>query len=323
MSQPDKKNKRRVVMVIGLIGISAMVYTAISYQTKHNHRTLRGTQPVGEAQSQVGEPDSSQANQTSQGAPSLPADARIPSNIPPAMLKAMQERGMSVDQLRGSGKGSSTMSGMAGANNPMDTNTSMANDGQFPEAMQKALAERNAQKAQGTQSANNNTTAPARMGMQSANTNQFPAYIYQGVTHMKSHKNKPLIARMDSYMNTLSQNPNDVQALMDLSQIFQEHGMEGSKYLLQRATTTAPSNPKVAHLYGIALSKSFDSEEAAKQMERSLGLEDNPLVRYDIALLYRYQLNQPKLAKEYLEQALTAKNLDPSLKDQIQRELKR
>ena len=310
MSQLEKKKKGIIVMGLAIVSVLAIVYFAVSYQTEHNHRTA-GKKPqqsnefnvVEEIESQ-GTPNAMTAS--NKNGPSLSADAKLPSDIPPAMLKAMQERGMTVDDLRGSGKGSSTTNG----------SNAMAN-GEFPDAMQKALAERNAQKSK-------TTPATSNMGMQAGGAKQFPAYIYQGVKHIENHKNKDQIALINGYMDILATDPNNVGALVSAADAFAQHNdIQSATFLLQRATTSEPSNAHVAYLYGAVLNKNFDSEATAQQWERSLSLEENPRVRYELALLYRYQLNQADLAKQYLKKALTAENIDSALKGNIQRELKR
>jgi len=305
MSNSEKKTKGRIAIVLGLIAISVIVYVAVSYQIEHNHRPSNMAQAPQRQVVKAVAPQNNASAKDKDGAPSLPTNAQLPSNIPPAMLKAMQDRGMSVDQLRGSGKGASTM-----------------NNKEFPDAMQKALAERNARAMPGTPDAK---TAPAGMGMQSANTStQFPAFVATGIKHIEAHQSKDQIALIDSYMDTLSKNPNDVDILIDASQLFLKHNdIQTATYFLQRATTAAPSNAEAAYLYGAALNKNFNSEETAQQWERSLGIQENPVVRYELALLYRYQLNQPELAKQYLEKALSFPKLDSTLKGNIQRELKR
>ena len=335
MSQAEKK-KKGLVIIIGLLAITLITYVAVSYQMKHSHRASNIThtpkrQVVESVAQQNMASNSTSTNTvantiaatthtTDEGsASSLPADAQLPSTIPPAMLKAMQERGMSVDELRNGGKAKgSAMSGMSGS----AMSEKNMGEGQFPEAMQKALAEQQANTQAPKDNATQSTTP--QMKMQAPQTEQFPPFIYQAVKHVQNHKIKEQMTLLDNNLNAIIANPNDVQALVSTSDIFLKHNeIQGSKYFLEKATIVAPSDAHIAYIYGQTLTKNFESEEAAKQWERSLSIQDNPHVRLDLARLYRYQLNQPELAKESLKKALTLPNLSSSLRNEIQRELDR
>lgn len=333
MSQAEKKKKARIVTIIAFLGVAAIAYLAIDYQKKHNHTPSSKAQAPQQLQvvERVGPQDNTPstivspkknmpASVATDKAVSLAANTQLPSDIPPAMLEAMQERGMTVEQLRGSGKGSATM------NNPKNS-PAMDKDmsgKEFPSAMQKALAERNAT-TQAKTPEQNPLGTPEEMRIEIAPpASQFPPYVYQAVTHVGNHKMKEQIALLTRNMDVLAFNPNDVQVLVNTSNIFLSHNeIKAAQYLLERATIAAPSDAHIAYLYGLTLSKNFESEKAAKQWERSLHIKDTPQVRLDLALLYRYQLNQPKLAKENLEKALTLPDLKSSLRNEIQRELDR
>ncbi len=346
MSSIEKKNKGRIVILFALIGVFAMVYVSYSYKTKHNHSVAESIAEVAPKEKfQVVESvDSADTNNEKSAesmaqndavaskeshkntTPSLPKDAKLPANIPPAMLKAMQERGMDIDDLRGNAKsgsmGKGSMGNMgAGTDGTMAANMEGKN---FPEAMQKALAERNAQQANQANQANNPNAVGAGETAHNDTQKQFPAFIYQAIKHVENHQNNEQIAQIKLYLDTLEKDPLHVQTLINFSNLFLSHNeIQGATYFLEKASVTTPSDPEIAYLYGKALSKNFDSEEAAAQWERSLAIQESALVRYDLALLYRYQLNKAELSKEYLEKALATPDIDSTLKGAIARELKR
>lgn len=106
------------------------------------------TMPPMMGQMPMGNPSQNSEQNAEGTAPKLSEGAMLPSDIPPEMLKALQERGMTVEDLQ---KASQNM-GASGMGSSMNGNTmgSGMGDGMqnsaFPEAMQKALAEREAQK---------------------------------------------------------------------------------------------------------------------------------------------------------------------------------
>lgn len=324
MSQAEKK-KKGLVVIIGFIGVAVIAYLALSFETEHEkHVRLDAEASRAEVVKTVMPEKQAPANTNEKETPSLPANATLPSDIPPAMLAAMEERGMSIDQLRGSGKSSSTMNGAKDSSDIIDGMGGKA----IPSAMQKALAERNAANAKSNATANAtaNTmgTTPEGMRTEAPVTAPFPPFIYQAAQHVANHKMEELTALLTRNMDILALNPNNVQILVDTSNIFLQHNeIRSAQYLLERATVAAPSDAKVAHLYGLTLSKNFESEKAAQQWERSLSIQDNPRVRLDLALLYRYQLNKAELAKQNLEKALALPNVNSTLRKEIQRELDR
>lgn len=336
------KTKGRVVLIIAVLFIAVIIGNVVYYKAEQN-KSASGLEVRQDKQTELkvvemaSQSDTSTkpqmpmgtsgtaatAGTNSTGAPKLSEGAMLPSNVPPAMLKALEERGMSIEELQKqagqrnqgnqSGMSGMGMGAMGSSGVPEKMGDSMQNamsSGQFPEAMQRAIAEREAQK---------NATPQQNMNK----SNHIPAYVENAIRHIEGHNNDEETTLMAQSLNALAQNDKDVNALMTLTTLFANHNeIEAAQYLAQEASTIAPTDPDVAYVYGVILAKNFQTDDAATQWERALSLKDDAQLRVDLARLYRYQLANMDKAKEHFNQALNAPNITNDLKREIEQELK-
>ena len=112
-------------------------------------------------------------------------------------------------------------------------------------------------------------------------------------------------------MQKLQADPNDVDALLELADLFmRQNSPESAQGFINRALVAAPGDARQGKY-----------PEAAEAMTRSLRLQDNPTVRYSLAVVYRYHLNDEAKAKEQLEAARANPDLPPDLRALVEQEL--
>lgn len=313
-----------VFFVLGLVAYVALYkyeqhQTISALQVRQNPQEIFNIvefapQSSSTSSSQAATPQMPMTSVNSDGtAPKLQEGAMLPSNVPPEMLKALEARGMSVEDLQNAGQGTGAMAGMGSDQN---SSTGMGGASQFPEAMQKALAERNGQ--QGQNSAINTTSST---GIKIGNE-EVPSFVVGAIRHIEGHHSQEELSLLKNGLEQLTVNANDVNALMNIAGLFANHNeMQAAQYLAEKASLFEPNNPDIAYVYGVLLNKNFNNEEAVKQWEHALTLRDDAKLRLDLARIYRYQLAKADLAKAHLEKALTMPNLDSSLSAQIKKEL--
>ena len=155
---------------------------------------------------------------------------------------------------------------------------------------------------------------------------QIPRPISQGMNQGMNQAGNRSIPRMApegmggneqailDAMQRLQQNPNDVGALLEVSEVFRQQGnYESAHSFVNRALVAAPSDPRPSYFQGSLLAAQGDYVGAAEAMERSLSFQDSPVTRYSLANLYIYHLNQRDKGREYLEVAHAMPNLPEEL----------
>lgn len=123
-------------------------------------------------------------------------------------------------------------------------------------------------------------------------------------------------------MRKLQTDPNNVDALLDLADLFMRQGSpENAQGFINRAMVAAPGDARPSYYQGVLDARQGKYPEAAEAMTRSLRLRDNPAVRYSLAVVYRYHLNDDAKAKEQLEAARVNPDLPPDLRILVEQEL--
>lgn len=128
---------------------------------------------------------------------------------------------------------------------------------------------------------------------------------------------------MIEQMRRLQADPNDVDALLELADLFMTDNPASARAFLDRAMVAAPSDPRPSYHLGVLLSGQGRHQEAADAMERSLTLGDHPATRYSLAVILRYYLQRPDEARRHLQAALASPELSPELRSLTEAELAR
>ena len=122
-------------------------------------------------------------------------------------------------------------------------------------------------------------------------------------------------------MQKMKENPNDVDNLLAIAQLFAERSdFEGAMEMIQRAAVAAPSDSRPPYLMGVVLGGQGKWQEAAAQLERSISLKDDASARYSLGVILRYHLGQNEKARPHFEKAAEL-NTDQALASMIKAEL--
>lgn len=159
---------------------------------------------------------------------------------------------------------------------------------------------------------------------QSAPAQMPPAQSSPGATDKKKIEQaaqSPQAMAIMGFMQKMKENPNDVDNLLGIAQLFAEQGdFDGAKDMIQRAAVVAPSDSRPPYLMGVVLGGQGKWQEAADQLERSISLKDDASARYSLGVIYRYHLKQDDKARTHFE-AASKLDGDASLASMIQAEL--
>ncbi|MEG2172910.1 MAG: hypothetical protein RRY29_06590 [Desulfovibrionaceae bacterium] len=131
----------------------------------------------------------------------------------------------------------------------------------------------------------------------------------------------PDIAKL---MEHLGKNPNDVAALMHLSEhLVNEHNWAAAETFIRRAVAADPTNSQPVFLLGVVQHNLGQHKEAAVSLEKVLGMKDEASVRYSLGVLYIYFLNDTTNGIKHLSAGLNDPKAPEELKKKIREELEK
>lgn len=300
---------KKLILTISGLGVLAMLFVSVDFYIEKNKSAVPARQTAGNeiktafkpAENQKQMPEQMQEQMKGQDAPNLAPNTMLPENIPPAMLKAMQEKGMTIEDLQQK----------QGTKQEMPAMGNMPKGKAFPEAMLKAIEEQK----QTQEQVQNQTQAQVQ---------ETDAPVLKAVSHIKSHADEASIKHLEHTLAALEENPGDETALASITELFLTHNeIEGAEVLLQKGIVSAPNNAMLPFFYGQVLLAPQNPryEKAAEQWERALSLQDSAELHYSLGMLYRYQLAKEDLAKEHFQKANTLPQHDPNLAEHLSFEL--
>lgn len=306
---------KKLILAISGLGVLAMLFVSVDFYIEKNKAALPSRQSAGNEIKTAFQPAENQDQKQTreqtkeQDAPSIAPNTMLPENIPPAMLKAMQEKGMTIEDLQQK----------QGANKEMPAMGNMPKGKAFPEAMLKAIEEQKKEQVQ-------NQTQGQTQGQAQEQVQEMSDPVLKAVNHIKSHADEASIKHLEHSLAALQENPADEKALAAVTELFLTHNeIEGAEVLLQKGIVSAPNNAMLPFFYGQVLLAPENPryEKAAEQWERALFLQDSAELHYSLGMLYRYQLDKENLAKEHFQKAKTLPQHDPKLADHLSIELEK
>jgi len=124
-------------------------------------------------------------------------------------------------------------------------------------------------------------------------------------------------------MARLKASPDDVGALRQAAEAFAAVEMwERAGQLADKGLAKAPDDPALLNIHGVVLFKTDHGSEAAKAFERVLELTPgDPLVQFNLGVVYKEALKDEAKAKSYFEAVLNNPKTDPETKEQVRQEL--
>lgn len=296
-------NLKKLILAVCGLGVLAMLFVSVDFYIEKNKPHLPAAQTAANERKTALQPAENQKQtpmrEQEENAPNLAAGVMLPENIPPAMLKAMQEKGLTLEDLQ---QNSNTKQDMPAMGN-------MPKGKAFPEEMLKAIEEQNKQQAQGQNQG---------QGQETDNP------VEKAVAHIKKHGDETSIKHLEHILADLEKNPADEKALTSITELFLAHNeIKGAEVLLQKGIVSSPSSAMLPFLYGQALAQDSQYEKTAEQWERALSLQDSAELHYSLGMLYRYQLDREDLAKEHFKKAKTLPQHDERLAEHLAVELEK
>ncbi|MDR1491002.1 MAG: tetratricopeptide repeat protein [Desulfovibrio sp.] len=123
-------------------------------------------------------------------------------------------------------------------------------------------------------------------------------------------------------MRSLRENPNDPDTLGKIAEIF----ISGADWVraeifLNRSILSRPGDPRPKRLLGMVLHRQGRNAEAAKLLEEALKNHTDPDTLYNLAIIYKYSLDNRSRAEELLNVLAGLPQADPNLKEKGRKEL--
>lgn len=123
-------------------------------------------------------------------------------------------------------------------------------------------------------------------------------------------------------MQKLRANPDDVDTLLELADLFMRRDdPKSAQEFINRALVAGPGDARPSYYQGLLAAGQGNFAGAAEAMTRSLRLQDNPSIRYSLAVVYRYHLHDEAKAKEHLDAALGSPSLSEELRTLVEQEM--
>lgn len=125
-------------------------------------------------------------------------------------------------------------------------------------------------------------------------------------------------------MEHLRDNPNDVEALMHLSEhLINDQNWAAAETFIRRAVVADPANTQPMYLLGVVQHNLGQHKEAAESLERVLRMKDEASVRYSLGVLYIYYLDDGANGVKHLSAGLNDPKASESLKKSLREELEK
>lgn len=123
-------------------------------------------------------------------------------------------------------------------------------------------------------------------------------------------------------MARLQSSPNDADLLLRIGEIFMEaEEWSRAEFFLGKAVLSRPGDPRAFYLLGLAQYQDGKMEEAAASFEYLLAIKKDPAAMYNLAVIYKYHLNQEQKAQELLRHVLDSPSADMDTLDRARKEL--
>lgn len=128
---------------------------------------------------------------------------------------------------------------------------------------------------------------------------------------------------MRALMQRMSENPNDIGVQMELAKRFGAMGAwERSLMFAQNALNLQPTNPEAVNLYALSLFRLDRHKEAEGAYLQLAALDPKSVMaQYNLGVLYKHFLNDPKKAETHFRAALALKPADVRVQEMIRGEL--
>lgn len=123
-------------------------------------------------------------------------------------------------------------------------------------------------------------------------------------------------------MKKLQSNPNDADALMEIGDTFLVAGdWQRADVFLTRAVLSRPGDIRPRYMLGISQYQQGKMQDAANTFEELLSMQEDPPTLYNLAVIYKYHLNNVPRAAELLQKAVDSSKADVDTVEKAKKEM--
>jgi uncharacterized protein HemY len=127
---------------------------------------------------------------------------------------------------------------------------------------------------------------------------------------------------LTALMRRLQANPNDADTLIELGDAFLTAGeWARAAAFLHRAVLSRPGDVRPRYMLGICLYRQEKIEEARRTYEDLLAIREDPPALYNLALLYKYHLDDDDEAARLLRKIVDSPDADADTLERAKKEL--
>lgn len=141
-------------------------------------------------------------------------------------------------------------------------------------------------------------------------------------TEVISEKQSGGMGTLGELMRRASDNPDDIDALIKIAEIFARSGdFSNAESFARRAHSIDEKNAQALYLLGVINHNLGHHEEAARLIEDALRIDDTAASRYSLAILYIYYLNEPQKGLSNLKAGLSIAGIPDNMREHMQKEI--
>lgn len=130
------------------------------------------------------------------------------------------------------------------------------------------------------------------------------------------------MTQVSQLMAELQKHPDSYNTRMQLAAVFIEvRNWDGAAAHLKKAMELEPRESAPVYMLGVSLYNIGDFEGSAKCFEKVLKLENEPLAKFNLALIYRQHLGKVAESDAMLKEIADTESLDPALREQAKKVL--
>ncbi len=132
-----------------------------------------------------------------------------------------------------------------------------------------------------------------------------------------------MMSRIAGLMQEVEQNPENVEAITQLASFFmQSEDWDKALSFWRRALNVDPDNQLALNQAGFTLFQMQQHAEAREKFHRLLEINpENHQGHFNLAIIYKYYLDEPEKAREHLEKIIEIDPDHPDLLERVRQEL--
>ncbi|WP_291318365.1 tetratricopeptide repeat protein [Desulfonatronospira sp.] len=149
---------------------------------------------------------------------------------------------------------------------------------------------------------------------------QSPSLVQETQTRQQDQQ---MMARIAGLMQEVEQNPQNIEAITQLASFFmQNQDWDKALSFWRRALNVDPDNQLALNQAGFTLFQMQRHAEAREKFDRLLELNpENHQGHFNLAIIYKYYLDEPEKAREHLEKIIELDPDHPDLLERVRQEL--